>query len=654
MTETSSIKLGATPEKKGVRFAVRSETAERVWFSVFNKKGDDEIARVELTRDGTVFSGLVPKLKAGARYGFRADGPYDPARGLWFDPDKLLIDPYAAAIDGPYHYDARLGAKRGEGGDTAPLLPKCVVVEETGPLRLEAPRFAPGGLIYELSVRAFTMLHPKVPKKKRGTVAALAEPAVIEHLKTLGVAAVELMPITATMDERHLPSLGLSNAWGYNPVTFMALDPRLVPGGMAELRQTVAKLHEAGIGVILDLVFNHTAESDAEGPTLSLRGLDAPAYFRHAENGALINDTGTGNTVRTDHPAVQAMVLESLRRFVELAGVDGFRFDLGTVLGRGENGFARDAPLLDAIRNHPVIGSRLLVMEPWDIGPGGYQLGRFGAPFLEWNDRARDDIRRFWRGDGGMAGQLATRIAGSFDLFDGEATRSVNFLAAHDGFTLADTVAYQAKHNEANGEENRDGHDDNHSWNNGAEGPSDDPHVLDARRRDIRALLSTLFVSRGAIMLTAGDEWGRTQHGNNNAYAQDNERFRLDWKNRDKGLEAHVAALASLRRQVPALHDLGHLSEATAWLGADGVSLSPQRWEEPERRRFTLLLKTGSSDGSRLAIVINGDRRAQHFALPQRDGWRWELAVPEEARIGLDGVVADGRTVVILIERAAG
>ncbi|MBE7183598.1 MAG: glycogen debranching protein GlgX [Methylobacterium mesophilicum] len=650
MTDSTSTKLGATLEKKGVRFAVRSETAERVWVSIFSKKGDEEAARVELTREGAVFSAFVPKLKAGARYGFRADGPYDPAQGLWFDPDKLLMDPYAAAVDGPYRYDARLGAKRGEGGDTAALMPKCVVTEDGEPLKPAPPRFEPGGLIYELSVRAFSMLHPKVPRKKRGTVAALAEPAVIAHLKRLGVSAVELMPITATVDERHLPPLGLSNAWGYNPVTFMALDPRLVPGGWAELRETVAKLHEAGIGVILDLVFNHTAESDREGPTLSLRGLDAPAYFRHGSNGALVNDTGTGNTVRADHPAVRAMVLESLRRFVELAGVDGFRFDLGTVLGRGETGFDPHAPLLDALRNDPVIGSRVLIMEPWDIGPGGYQLGKFGAPFLEWNDRARDDIRRFWRGDGGMAGLLATRIGGSFDLFGGDRTRSVNFLAAHDGFTLADCVSYAEKHNEANGEHNRDGHNDNHSWNNGVEGPTDDPHVVEARRRDIRALLSTLFVSRGAIMLAAGDEWGRSQHGNNNAYAQNNERFWLDWKGRDKAIEAHVAALGALRRSMPALRDLTPLGADTQWLGADGTALTPERWEEHERRRFTVIL--GAGDGARLAVAFNGDRRARHFALPARAGWRWELAVPDRARVRLDGALIEGRTVALMIERA--
>ena len=429
--------------------------------------------RAVKTTSGASLSPASPPARATA---FAAMVTYDPARGLWFDPDKLLVDPYATAIDRPYTYDPRLAARRGEGGDTAPLMPKSVVEAPFAAVANDQPVFKPGGLIYELNVRSFTMLHPQVPPRLRGTVAALALPAVIEHLQKLGVSAVELMPVTAWIDERHLPPLGLSNAWGYNPVTFMALDPRLAPGGLAELRDTVSALRAAGIGVILDLVFNHTGESDEFGPTLSLRGLDNLAYYRHAPDGSLVNDTGTGNTIAAQHPVVRELILDTLRHFVANAGVDGFRFDLATILGRGNDGFDADAPLLREIRDDPVLSKRVLIAEPWDIGPGGYQLGNFASPFLEWNDRYRDDVRRFWRGDRGMIGQLATRLAGSSDVFAGPAgkTRTVNFIAAHDGMTLADMVAYERKHNEANGEGNRDGHNDNLSWNNGVEGETSD------------------------------------------------------------------------------------------------------------------------------------------------------------------------------------
>ncbi len=649
---------GATREDAGVLFGVRSGTATRVWVSLFDDAGERETERVELAReDETLFSGHVSGLKAGARYGFRADGRYDPSSGFWFDPDKLLTDPFAKAIDRPYHYDARLGSRRGEGADTAALMPKAIVVDDLPALPLAPPRFPPGGLIYELAVRSFSMRNPEVPAEKRGTIAALAEPAVIAHLRRLGVSAVELLPIVAWMDERHLPPLGLSNAWGYNPVSFMALDPRLAPGGMAELRDTVAALHREGIGTILDVVFNHTAESDAQGTTLSLRGLDARAYFRHAADGTLINDTGTGNTLACDHPQVHELVLASLRHFVEQAGVDGFRFDLATVLGRTATGFDADGGLLHALRADPVIGGRVLIAEPWDIGPGGYRLGQFGAPFGEWNDRFRDDVRRFWRGDRGMIGTLATRLAGSFDCFtDGPVTRSVNFLAAHDGMTLFDCTAYSQKHNEANGEANRDGHSENHSWNNGVEGPSSDPAVRDARAQDARAMLATLFASRGAIMLAAGDEWGRSQHGNNNAYAQDNEAFWLDWEARDHGLEAYVAELAVLRGAFPVLGRTARLTGAqgadglpdVGWMKEDGGALEPADWDNPERRCLAMLLSLGA-EGGRLAVCVNGERGSVTFKLPARDGWSWRLLVEEDTLLG-EAPSVQGRSVGFFLE----
>lgn len=605
---------GAHVEASGVRFSVWSGAAERMWVSIFDET-DRETDRLELARgeDG-LFSLLVPGLGVGTRYGLRADGPYDPENGLWFDPDKLLVDPYALEIDRSYVYDPRLAARRGEGVDTAPLMPKAVV-RSLPQAAVEPPRFRPGGLIYELNVRGFTMRHPAVPEHLRGTIGALAHPAVIRHLTGLGVDAVELMPITAWMDERHLPPLKLRNAWGYNPVIFMALDPRLAPGGWAELRETVAALHEAGIGVILDLVLNHTAESDALGPTLSLRGLDARAYYRHDADGRLVNDTGTGNTVACDHPAVRRLVLDSLRAFVRHAGVDGFRFDLAPVLGRDANGFRADAPLLRAMIEDEILADRILIAEPWDIGPGGYQLGNFPSPFLEWNDRFRDDVRRFWRGDAGMAGLLATRLAGSFDVFSGNATRSVNFLAAHDGMTLRDLVSYERKHNLANGEDNRDGHDDNLSWNHGVEGDTEDGTVTAARRQDIKALLATLFVSRGTIMLTAGDEFGRTQGGNNNAYAQDNAVTWLDWEGRDRDLEAFARALSGLRRRIAALRETTRLQDGeVCWLREDGAPMTVADWENPARRSLTMVL-----GGLRIEIGPDGVKLHEMEANDGRD-----------------------------------
>ncbi|MFP5434305.1 MAG: glycogen debranching protein GlgX, partial [Alphaproteobacteria bacterium] len=548
---------------------------------------------------------------AGARYGYRADGPYDPGAGLWFDPDKLLLDPYATAIDRAFVYDPALAAPRGEGPDTAPLMPKGVVEAPLAPLPSALPCFRPGGLIYELHVRGFTMLHPDVPEAQRGTIAALAHPAVIAHLQRLHVSAIELMPINAWIDERHLGPLGLTNYWGYNPVNWFALDPRLAPGGIAELRETVAALHVAGIGVILDMVYNHDGESDAQGPTLSLRGLNARDYFRHAANGQLINDTGTGNAITCNQPMVRRLILDSLRYFVTQAGVDGFRFDLAPALGRMADGFDPRAPLLEAMRADPILADRVMIAEPWDIGPGGYQLGHFGDPWLEWNDRYRDDMRRFWRGDAGMLGAVATRLAGSSDIFGGATTRTVNFLAAHDGFTLADVTSYEQRHNLANGEENRDGHGENLSWNNGVEGPSDDPAVQAARRRDRIALLATLFSSRGTIMLTAGDEFGRTQQGNNNAYAQDNAIGWVDWAGRDMALEAEAFALAALRAGNADLRGTAILSDAdVAWLDEGSAPLSVAQWEDPQRRRFALRYR-----GSGLTICVNGDGEACWFRL---------------------------------------
>ncbi|OLP44034.1 glycogen debranching protein GlgX [Rhizobium oryziradicis] len=617
---------GAKLTATGVDFAVFSRHADKVELCLFDDKGERETKRLAMQRGADGFHRIsVKTVKAGARYGYRAHGVYDPDQGQWFDPSKLLVDPYAVILDRPFQYDARLSEF---GFDTESLVPKAVLSEPIT-AKIEAPRLPAGGLIYEVSVRGFSMLHPDVPETMRGTVAALAHPSIIAHLKHLGVDAIELLPITAWIDERHLAALNLRNSWGYNPVAFMALDPRLCPGGLAELRDTVAALHAEGIGVILDLVFNHTGESDRFGATLSMRGLDNLSYYRHLSDqpGVLVNDTGCGNTVAADHPMVRQLIVDTLRHFVSNAGVDGFRFDLAPVLGRTAEGFEAQGETLSAILNDPLLSDRVVIAEPWDIGPGGYQLGNFPKPFLEWNDRARDVMRRFWRGDDYMSGQIATALAGSSDIFSQDTTRSVNFIAAHDGFTLHDLVAYNHKHNEANGEDNRDGHNDNHSWNNGAEGETSNPAILAARKRDLAALLSTLFASKGWIMLTAGDEGGRSQRGNNNAYCQDNAITWLDWSHLDRDLVDLTASLSAVRKRFSVLRDPAFFQDGDVeWVSASAKPMSVGDWESQYGTFVGLILNTldhQTDTAVRLAILIN---RGGAFSLtmtePSIGQWR--------------------------------
>lgn len=558
-------RLGAHVEGGITRFAVRAPLAEALDLCLFDGEAE---TRLPMSRTGEVWTLDLPGDLTGTRYGYRAHGRYAPELNLWFDPAKLLVDPCALELDRRFSQHPRLGHY---GEDTADLVPKAVV---TGPLPEvphQPPHFQRGGLIYEVNVRGFTLLHPEVPPAQRGTIAALGHPAVIAHLEKLHVSAVELMPIIAWIDERHLPPLGLANHWGYNPVAMMALDPGLCPGGIAELRAAVAALQAAGIGVILDLVFNHSGESDARGGTLCLRGLDPAAYAR-APDGSLINDTGCGNTLDFSQPAVRRLMIDALAHFVRHAGIDGFRFDLAPVIARGP-GFDPEAPIFAEIAAQGCLADRIMIAEPWDIGPGGYQLGNFPPNWLEWNDRYRDDVRRFWKGEA-TVGTLATRIAGSSDVF-GTDCRSVNFLAAHDGFTLADTVSYEDRHNHANGEENRDGHGQNHSWNCGTEGPSDDPAIIARRAADVRALLGTLFASTGTIMLTAGDECGRSQGGNNNAYCQD---MPLDWAKRDTALEDYVAALSAARAE--RLAGFAQFPEGGAWLAPEGTPMTDRQWQD--------------------------------------------------------------------------
>lgn len=565
--------LGVVVADGKTRFTVRAPRADTVTLCLF--EGETE-QRVSMACSGYIWTVELDADLTGARYGYRASGEWNPGAGLWFDPAKLLVDPYAIELSQPFQYSPALATY---GFDSAGIVPKSIVGSPQS-VAQEPPHFQHGGLIYEANVRGLTMLHPDIPMALRGTVAALAHPSIINHLKNLHVSAIELMPIVAWIDERHLPPLGLTNAWGYNPVAPMALDPRLCPGGVAELRDTVAALHAEGIGVILDIVLNHSGESDVLGPVLCLRGLDDAAYAK-APDGALINDTGCGNTLDFGNAAVRAFAVDTLRHFVKHCGIDGFRFDLAPILARSP-GFADDAPIFAEIADDPWLAGRVLIAEPWDIGPGGYQLGAFPPNWLEWNDRFRDDVRRFWKGEVGVD-VLATRIAGSSDVF-GKHCRSVNFLAAHDGFTLADGLAYEQRHNWANGENNRDGHGENFSWNNGIEGETDILNVLAARAAYARAMLGTLFISTGTILLTAGDEFGRSQRGNNNAYAQDNAITWVDWENRDTALESYVFELSAWRHS-----NISYFStfpEGGLWRTLEGDHVAPSAWENPGTQGF--------------------------------------------------------------------
>jgi glycogen debranching enzyme GlgX len=651
--------LGVTIAGDGIDIAVHAPDADAIAICLFDST-DRETERFRLpARTGPVFHGHIAGVGTGTRYGLRAYGPWDPANGHRFNPSKLLVDPRATAIDRPFRLDPLLFDRDGpRPDDTAGLIPKGIVgVPPVVPVTNRPAFDWDRQVIYELHVRGFTMTHPAIPPGIRGTFAALSHPASVAHLARLGITTVELMPSAAWVDERHLPPLNRSNYWGYNPIAFLAPDPRLAPGGWAEVRTAVDALHEAGLSVILDVVLNHSGESDELGPTLSMRGLDNAGYYRLAGDRSLyVNDAGCGNILAMDRPAVLRLGLDALRAWALYGGVDGFRLDLATTLGRRETGFDRDAPFLAAVEQDPILSRCVMIAEPWDIGPGGYQLGAFPAGWGEWNDRYRDTVRRFWRGDTGKLGEFATRFAGSADVFRGRPlSRSINYIVAHDGFTLADLVSYEAKHNQANGENNRDGTDDNLSWNNGSEGPSSDPRTLLARGRDVRALLATLLLSRGTPMLSMGDELGRTQRGNNNAYAQDNAGSWVDWAAADEALIDDAAALIALRKVLSPVFDGhtlrgnaadGEVMADVAWLGADGQPLAGDDWNRPANRTLIAVL---FADGLRAALVFHAGAEAAEVVLPAaRSGYRW-WQVFEGA--GASAVVA-ARSVAVFREQA--
>ncbi len=563
--------LGATWDGKGVNFALFSENAEKVELCLFDDAGERELKRVQLPEyTDEIWHAYLPDARPGQLYGYRVHGPYDPARGHRFNGNKLLLDPYAKALRGTLHWDdAHFGYRVGDARedlsfdtrDNAQWMPKCQVVDtaftwgDDRPPRNEWHE----SIIYEMHVRGFTMNYPEIPEDVRGTFAGLSAPAVIRYLQDLGITAVELLPIHAFIDEKQLIEKGLRNYWGYNPIVFFALQPRyLSNGALGEFKTLVQLLHHAGIEVILDVVYNHTAEGNHMGPTLSFRGIDNASYYRLVAKDPryYVDFTGCGNALNLHHPRVLQLVMDSLRYWVEEMHVDGFRFDLAVTVARERAAFDSHSGFLDAVRQDPVLSRVKLIAEPWDVGEGGYQLGSFPAGWAEWNDRYRNTVRRFWKGDKGLIGELGSRLTGSSDIFDRRGRRpwaSINFVTAHDGFTLEDLVSHNEKHNEANREGNRDGTNENYSWNCGVEGPTSDLDIRRLRNQQKRNLLATLLLSQGTPMLVAGDEFGRTQRGNNNAYCQDNDISWIDWNaienEESQSLLEFVGELIRLRRE---------------------------------------------------------------------------------------------------------
>ncbi|MCP2636686.1 glycogen debranching protein GlgX [Microbacterium sp. HD4P20] len=634
----SAYPLGATFDGGGTNFALFSEGAERVELCLFGERGGE--SRVELDEvDAFVWHAYVPNVQPGQRYGYRVHGPYDPANGLRFNPAKLLLDPYAKAVEGRvawgqsvYGYTFRDPDSRND-EDSAADMPKGVVVNPffdwAGDRKPATPYSET--LIYEAHVRGLTMRHPAIPDEMRGTYSALAHPAIIDHLLTVGVTAIELMPVHQFVDDAVLADKGLSNYWGYNTISFFAPHNGYAATGergqqVQEFKGMVRALHAAGIEVILDVVYNHTAEGNHLGPTLSMRGIDNAAYYKLDEDDRRFytDYTGTGNSLNVRNPHSLQLIMDSLRYWVLEMHVDGFRFDLASALAREFYDVDRLSAFFELVQQDPVVSQVKLIAEPWDVGPGGYQVGNFPPQWTEWNGKYRDTVRDFWRGEPQALGEFASRLTGSADLYEHSGRRpvaSVNFVTAHDGFTLRDLVSYNDKHNDANGEEGRDGADDNRSNNFGVEGPTDDPAVLTLRARQQRNFLTTLLLSQGVPMLLHGDEIGRTQGGNNNGYAQDNETTWMDWDAADRPLLEFTAALARLRRDHPTfrrrrffegrpVRETGDALPDIAWLRPDGTLMRPEDWDSGFGRAIGVFLNgTGIRERDRRGEEI----RDRHF-----------------------------------------
>ncbi|MBI2684566.1 MAG: glycogen debranching protein GlgX [Actinobacteria bacterium] len=650
--------LGARWDGSATNFSVFSAAAERVDLCLFGDDGSEE--RVALS-EGRPHHWCValPGVGPGQRYGFRADGPWNPSEGHRFNPAKLLMDPYARAMDGAVRHDGpNLSAGRVDDAaarsdeDSAAAMPRSVVIDEGFDWEGDRPPARPWDdtILYEAHVRGLTAQHPDVREDLRGTYAGIAAEATIAHLTGLGVTALELLPVHQIADEPFLPARGLTNYWGYSTLGFFAPHGGYAATGtrgeqVREFKGMVKALHRAGIEVILDVVYNHTAEGGPDGPVLAFRGLDNATYYwlDPADRSRYVDFTGTGNSLDATQPSVLRMILDSLRYWVEEMHVDGFRFDLATTLGRERDGFDPRGGFFDAMFQDPVLSRVKLIAEPWDVGMGGYQVGGFPIPWAEWNGVYRDSVRDFWRGQGNGVSDLATRLGGSSDRYgrDRGPCASVNFVTAHDGFTLADLVSYDGKHNEANGEDNRDGTDDNRSWNGGAEGPTLDPTILALRRRQQRNILMTLLLSQGVPMLLAGDELGKSQDGNNNVYCQNGPISWLDWSGADEGLHEFARTLVAIRRANAVFRRPAFLRGSPTdasplpdvwWFRTDGRQLAARDWARSDHRTLGMFLNghaiTSDAGDDSFIVLINGAQERLRFRLPSRRfGNRWEVVL---------------------------
>jgi isoamylase len=650
-------RLGATWDGRGVNFALFSANAEKVELCLFDERSHRELERIKLPeRTDDIHHGYFPDVSPGQVYGYRVYGPYQPTQGHRFNHHKLLLDPYAKATAGALiwtdaHFGYRVGSARSDLSfdrrDNSRAALKAVVVDDAFTWGDDRPPRVSWAdtFIYEAHVKGLTMRREDVPPEWRGTFRALAAPSMIAHLKRLGVTAIELLPIHSFIDDRYLVQKNLRNFWGYNSIGFFSPDRQY--GGLSQFKSTVARLHDAGIEVILDVVYNHTAEGNQLGPTLSFRGIDnASYYWLQSDDKRYYEDfTGCGNSLNLTHTHVLQMVMDSLRYWVEQCHVDGFRFDLATTLGRGPNGFDRQASFFAAIRQDPTLSHVKLIAEPWDLGLGGYQVGNFPEGWSEWNDTFRQTMRKFWRGDEGLIGAVAAKMSGSAEVFSplGRAPRaSINHITVHDGFTLADLVSYQHKHNEANGEDNRDGSDHNDSFNCGVEGPTDDPEILQRRREYRRALLSCLLLAQGVPLLLAGDEAGNSQDGNNNAYCQDNEIGWVDWSGLDGAddLTATVTRLANLRRAYPQLAAQRWLDKAPPgeplaiqWWRPDGTEMEEGDWHFDQARVLAWTVAPLEVGRPPILLALNAGIEPIETTLPrwhdEHHSWHLEFATFE-------------------------
>jgi isoamylase len=665
VTEGNPFPLGATWDGLGVNFALFSAHATRVELCLFDEQGKQEIERIELPEyTDEIWHGYLPDARPGQIYGYRVYGPYEPEAGHRFNHHKLLIDPYAKQLVGQLQWSEALfgytiGSPDGDLSfderDSAEFVPKCKVIDPAFTWSEQStPRISwDNTVIYEAHMRGISMRHPAVPEAQRGTCAGLTNPELLRHIRALGVSSVELLPVHAFVNDQHLLEKGMSNYWGYNSIGFFAPHPAyLASGKISEFKEMVAHLHAAGLELILDVVYNHTAEGNERGPTLCMRGIDNASYYRllPEDRRFYINDSGTGNTLDLSHPCVLQMVTDSLRYWASEMRVDGFRFDLATILGRQAEGFDERHGFLVACRQDPVLSKVKLIAEPWDCGPGGYQVGGFPPGWAEWNDKFRDNVRAFWKGDEGELAELASRLTASGDHYNQRGRRpfaSVNFITAHDGFTLRDVVSYDHKHNEANDEDNQDGTDHNISWNHGHEGETEDPAIGQLRAQQMRNLLATLFFAQGTPMLLAGDEFGRTQHGNNNAYCQDNELSWVDWNIDEQGdaLIAFCRRLVALRRSHPILRRrrflVGHYNEElgvkdVTWLAPDGEEMTEAHWHDSQARCMGMLMdgraqptgvKRSGADAT-LLLLLNAHHDTCTFVLPEVAGGKhWSCLI---------------------------